>query len=90
VTNTIGIVWANPLEELALTFSPQNFPGVPESTVMRLLVQVFAYIPEQAQSQWQTSVRKGQAYKELQEKGQPGGVLSFYKKNQLIDDAENN
>jgi hypothetical protein len=45
----------NPLEDLAVIFSPQNFPGVPESTVMRLLVQVFAYIPEQVR-EWTEDV----------------------------------
>lgn len=47
VLNTIGTVWMNPLDDLASTFAPQNFPGVPEVTVLRLLVQVFGHIPEQ-------------------------------------------
>ncbi|OXA42859.1 Importin-13 [Folsomia candida] len=59
VLNTIGTVWMNPLDDLASTFAPQNFPGVPEVTVLRLLVQVFGHIPEQAFSL--SSVAKGQA-----------------------------
>lgn len=70
VTNTIGTAWANPLEDISTIFSPQNFPGVLEENVFKLLVQIFGFIPEQAQTQWQHSTKKGQAYKELQKKGQ--------------------
>lgn len=70
VTNTIGSAWASPLEDISTIFSPQNFPGVPEENVFKLLVQIFGFVPEQAQSQWQHSVKKGQAYRELQGKGQ--------------------
>ncbi|ODM95160.1 Importin-13, partial [Orchesella cincta] len=70
VTNTIGSTWANPLEDISTIFSPQNFPGVPEENVFKLLVQIFGFVPEQAQSQWQHSTRKGQAYREIQGKGQ--------------------
>ena len=47
LANTIGLFWNDPLEELGNIFQPQNFPGVPELQVLKLLVQIFGYIPEQ-------------------------------------------
>ena len=47
IASTIGDIWPNPLEDLGSVFQPQNFPGIPEEKVLKLLVQVFAHVPEQ-------------------------------------------
>jgi len=70
IANTIGEIWPNPLEDLGTVFQPHNFPGIPEESVIKLLIQVFGYVPEQAHSVWQHSSRKSEAHRELQSKGE--------------------
>ncbi|CAG7822953.1 unnamed protein product [Allacma fusca] len=70
IANTIGLYWKDPLEELGTVFQPQNFPGVPELKILKILIQIFGYVPEQIQTQWQHATRRNAAYQALQAKGE--------------------